>query len=155
MAWKQHSRLTGAASQGASLSANQQLWTRAVQFTKEFTARVLVLITPNFQLLRARIRSFISSDRGLYYEEPFAWMEEYNAALLEPDTLQAKARIQAALRAVLQRKCALEENGVGSPEWNLLQYAELVLRHIGRERILLTREGTRQQAELFQEKKAA
>lgn len=87
-------------------------------------------------------------------------MEEYNAALLEPDAMQAKQRIQAALRAVLQRKSALETNAMGSPEWNLLQYAELVLRHIGRvgaERILFSRDPARQQNEpgVFQEKKAA
>jgi hypothetical protein len=49
---------------------------------------------------------------------------------------------------------------MGSPEWNLLQYAELVLRHIGRvgaERILFSRDPARQQNEpgVFQERKAA
>jgi hypothetical protein len=98
----------------------------------------------------------MNSNRGWYYQQPFAWMEEYNAALLEPDAIQAKRRIQAALRAVLQRKGALEKSAVGSPEWNLLQYAELVLRHIGREKILLGRErGQQPETELFQERKAA
>jgi hypothetical protein len=159
--WKQHLGVIGHASHVAGLSPSRKhRWTGTVQFTNAFASRIVKAVAQCLSQCRARIRNSINSDHGWYYQQPFAWMEEYNAALLEPDAMQAKQRIQAALRAVLQRKSALETNAMGSPEWNLLQYAELVLRHIGRvgaERILFSRDPARQQNEpgVFQEKKAA
>ena len=59
-------------------------------------------------------------------EEPYFWVESYNAALLESDARQTSRRVQSALRAIEQRKGYLERN-MNAGEWNLLHYAELVL----------------------------
>lgn len=59
-------------------------------------------------------------------EEPYFWVESYNAALLESDARQTPRRVQSALRAIEQRRGYLERN-MNAGEWNLLHYAELVL----------------------------
>jgi len=60
-------------------------------------------------------------------EEPYFWVETYNRALLEADTRQIPRRIQCALRAVDARRGALERGKMDAAEWNLLQYAAIVL----------------------------
>lgn len=62
-------------------------------------------------------------------EVPYFWVESYNAALLEADTRQAPRRVQSALRAVEQRRACLRRS-MNTAEWNLLQYAEIVLNHM-------------------------
>lgn len=62
-------------------------------------------------------------------EEPYFWVESYNAALLESDARQTPRRVQSALRAIEQRRGYLERNK-DAGEWNLLHYAELVLSHM-------------------------
>lgn len=62
-------------------------------------------------------------------EVPYFWVESYNAALLESDSRQAPRRVQSALRAVEQRRACLRRS-MNTAEWNLLQYAELVLTHM-------------------------
>jgi len=62
-------------------------------------------------------------------EEPYFWVESYNAALLESDVRQAPKRLRAALWAIEQRRGFLERS-MNSGEWNLLQYAEIVLSHM-------------------------
>ena len=59
-------------------------------------------------------------------EEPYFWVESYNAALLESDGRQTPRKVQSALRAIEQRRGYLERN-MNAGEWNLLHYAELVL----------------------------
>lgn len=66
------------------------------------------------------------------HDQPYFWVELYNAALLESDTRQIPKRIQYALRAVEQRRGALRLGRMDNAEWNLLQYAELVLSHMGK-----------------------
>jgi hypothetical protein len=66
------------------------------------------------------------------HDQPYFWIELYNAALLEADTRQVPKRIQYALRAVEQRRGALQLGRMDNAEWNLLQYAELVLSHMGK-----------------------
>jgi len=122
-------------------STRRDLWTKKLQLT------VFSAIAEYFSWCRDRIQSFMNPDQGLYYEQPFAWMEEYNRALLEPDPTRAETRTRQALRAVAQRRCALETTGAGCPEWNLLQYAELVLRRIGKERALVSRQRARRESE--------
>jgi hypothetical protein len=60
-------------------------------------------------------------------EEPYFWVETYNAALLEADPRQIPRRVQYALRAVDERRGALERGKIDFAERNLLQYAEIVL----------------------------
>jgi len=62
-------------------------------------------------------------------EEPYFWVESYNAVLLESDARQTPRRVQSALRAIEQRRGYLERN-MNAGEWNLLHYAELVLSHM-------------------------
>ena len=83
-------------------------------------------------------------------------MDEYNRALLEQDPIQAQRCIHQALRAVVQRRCALETKAAGCAEWNLLQYAEIILRRIGKEGVPLGL-GARRQPEsgMNQARKAA
>lgn len=138
-------------------AGTQEVGTRRGPWTKKLQHTLFSAITECFSRCRDRIQSFMNPDHGWYYEQPFAWMEEYNRALLEPDPTRAETRTRQALRAVAQRKCALEEKGAGCPEWNLLQYAELVLRRIGKERALVGRQRARRESEsgLLQTRKAA
>lgn len=62
-------------------------------------------------------------------EEPYFWVESYNAALLESDGRQASKRVQSALMAMEQRRVYLERN-MNTGEWNLIHYAEMVLSHM-------------------------
>lgn len=58
-------------------------------------------------------------------------MQRYNAALFEQVPKQALPKIQQAIKAVARRKDALMRGPMDSAEWNLLQYAEIVLHRIG------------------------
>ena len=64
------------------------------------------------------------------HEEPYFWVESYNAALLEEDIRQIPRRVQCALRAIKQRRGTLERGKMHAAEWNLLQYAEIVLSQV-------------------------
>ena len=65
-----------------------------------------------------------------HQEEPYFWVETYNAALIEAHTRQIPRKIQCALRAVGERREALERGKMDIAEWNLLQYAEIVLNQM-------------------------
>lgn len=69
----------------------------------------------------------VSND--LHSNEAFFWMALYNAALLESDPAQLPVKIQLALRAVEARRTVLEKT-TSAREWNLLQYAAIVLRRV-------------------------
>lgn len=158
MGWKQQLREAGSLSQLAGMSPSRKRRSRGkLQLTAIFNQGFLSRLAHFLSAYCDRVWTSVNSDHGWYYQQPFAWMDEYNAALLEPDPMQANRRIRQALRAIVQRKNALEKRALGSAEWNLLQYAELVLRHIGKEGILFRPDGARQQpdAGVMQVRKAA
>ena len=64
--------------------------------------------------------------------EPFMWLKLYNAALLESDLTESAAKVRRALKAIDRRKGTLADGQIGTPEWNLLLYAGIVLRRIAR-----------------------
>jgi hypothetical protein len=66
------------------------------------------------------------------HDEAYFWVEFYNTALLESDPRRIPKTIQYALKAVEQRRGALQVGTMHSAEWNLLQYAELVLTHMAK-----------------------
>ena len=68
-------------------------------------------------------------NNDLHSNEAFFWMALYNAALLESDPTQLPGKIQLALRAVEARRTVLEKT-TSAREWNLLQYAAIVLRRV-------------------------
>src|SRR5215467_1282607 len=85
---------------------------------------------PSYWLaLELRIRSAFRELEDVRPEEPYFWVESYNAVLLESDARQTPRRVQSALRAIEQRRGYLERN-MNAGEWNLLHYAELVLSHM-------------------------
>ena len=87
-------------------------------------------------------------------EEPYFWVESYNAALLESDTRQAPRRLQSALRAIAQRRGCLERS-MNAGEWNLLQYAEMALTHMAGSTALVSRAGPSPRLSAMREKNAA
>jgi len=88
-------------------------------------------------------------------EEPYFWVESYNAALLESDLRQTPRRVQSALRAIGQRRGYLERNMNAGGEWNLLHYAELVLSHMTGGAPLRSRPRQAATSSALREKKAA
>lgn|SRR5215469_891037 len=86
----------------------------------------------NVQSVKQQIRNCIERQPRIEevgQEEPYFWVESYNAALLESDTRQVQKKVQSALRAVEQRRTCLRRS-MNTAEWNLLQYAEIVLNHM-------------------------
>ena len=93
----------------------------------------------------------VEESRG---EEPYFWVELYNAALLESDPRQAPRRLQCALRAIAQRRGCLERS-MDAGEWNLLQYAEMALSHMAGTTTLVSRPGPSPRLSAPREKNAA
>ena len=90
-----------------------------------------------------------------YHEEPYFWVESYNRALLEADTKQIPGRVQSALREVEQRRGVLERGRMDGAEWNLLQYAEIVLSQMTGGALLTWRPRKPRASNPIEEKNAA
>jgi hypothetical protein len=88
-------------------------------------------VRPFFLLLIGRLRrslKLISKARHKQEEEKeFVWVEAYKAALMEFNEQRLSATIEAAMRAIEQRKQALGSSRKSIREWNLLERAALTL----------------------------
>jgi hypothetical protein len=101
----------------------QRLSIRARQITRRILAGCI-----------GALESIRDDDEDLHCDEAYFWMSLYNAALLEGNSEKLRKKTQLALRAVEgRRRCMTPPRSPASvQEWNLLQYAAIVLKRIAK-----------------------
>jgi hypothetical protein len=116
-------KLENARSSRAQLPVFERLSIRTRQMMRTVLARCL-----------GALEGIRNDDKDLRCHEAYFWMGLYNAALLEADSEQLRKKVQLALRAVEGRKRSMTPKGnpPSAQEWNLLQYAAIVLKRIAK-----------------------